>query len=76
MLENSILGKLYFMLVRILKSFNESVCYKILHSIKEFIKKIYMGSIIAKFFDCDDKINHYARKSKILKFFDVKINLK
>lgn len=70
MLKNSVLGKLYFAFVFLINTFSFSSTKKVLSGIKEFIKKVFNGSILYKFFANEDKIQFCSERSVILKFID------
>lgn len=70
MFKESIPGKLFFAIVKLLKTFEFSGTYRILSAVKNFFVKIFKGSVIYKFFYHEDKIQTYTEKSAVLKWVD------
>lgn len=70
MFKESIIGKLFYLVLSLFSTFKYSFIYTFLSSFKNAFAKIFYGSIIYKFFYYEDKIQYFCEKSLVFKFID------
>ena len=70
MFKESIPGKIIFAVIKLLKTFEFSLIYRILSKAKNGFVNVFKGSFIYRFFHHEDKIQTYTEKSAILKWID------